>query len=233
MNYPLCIFLGILPSIIWLVYYLRKDVNPEPRLQVIKIFLWGMMAALPAIFIQKGFFESIKKFSFSPPLILILNTFLGVALVEETIKYLVVRGKMLDHPDFDESIDAMMYMIIAALGFAALENILVMIQLGSSVFLTQAVVLVLRFWGATLLHALCSAVVGFFLALSFLQYKEEKFRLIGSGLLIATFLHGLFNFFIIKMGEGFFVHLISIFILMVSLAIFVILGLKKLKKLTI
>jgi len=230
MNYPLYIVLGVLPSIIWLLYYLRKDTHPEPKLQVIRIFFWGMMAALPAIFIEKGIFEEVKKFALSPSLASILNTFLGVALVEETLKYLVVRSKILNDPEFNESIDAMLYMIIAALGFAASENILVLLQIGSSLFFTQALfVLVLRFWGATFLHALCSAIVGFFLALSFLQYKTEKFRFIGLGLLISVCLHGLFNFFIIKGGAGVFVP-ISILIL---LTLFVTLGLKKLKRLTI
>ncbi len=54
MIYPLYIFLGILPSIIWLLYYLKKDTHPEPRLMILKIFFWGMLSALPAIFIEKG-----------------------------------------------------------------------------------------------------------------------------------------------------------------------------------
>jgi len=166
----------------------------------------------------------------SPFLMSILNTFVGVALTEETLKYLVVRGKIINNPEFDESIDAMLYMIIAALGFAASENILILFQIQSTLLLRQTLfVLLLRFWGATLLHALCSGMVGFYLALSFLKYKREKLRLIGLGLVIAICLHGLYNFFIIKGGMEF---LVPLAILMV-LALFVALGLKKLKRLTI
>jgi len=230
MNYFFYILLGILPSVIWLFYYLRKDANPEPKLLVLKIFFWGMASALPAVFIEKGFFEAVKKFSLSPNSAIILNTFLGIALVEETLKYLVVRSKMLNHPEFNESIDAMLYMIIAALGFAASENILILLQLASTFPFSQTFfVLLLRFWGATFLHALCSAIVGFALAFSFLQYKQEKFRLIGPALLVAIFLHGLFNFFIIKGGLEVFIP-ISILIL---LTFFVSWGLKRLKRLTI
>jgi RsiW-degrading membrane proteinase PrsW (M82 family) len=230
MNYSLSIALGVLPSIIWLLYYLRRDKNPEPKFLVLKIFFYGMLAALPALFIEKGIFEEIKRFSLSSNLATILNTFLGVALVEETLKYLVVRSKILKDPEFNESIDAMLYMIIAALGFAASENILVLLQISSSLFSIKTIlVLTLRFWGATFLHALCSAIIGFFLALSFLKYKQEKFRLLGLALLISISLHGLFNFFIIKGGLGLFIP-ISVLIL---LTLFVTLGLRRLKRLTI
>jgi len=230
MNYPLYIFLGVLPSIIWLLFYLRKDVHPEPKLLVLKIFFYGMLCALPAVFIEKGVFEELKKMALSPFLMSILNTFVGVALTEETLKYLVVRGKIINNPEFDESIDAMLYMIIAALGFAASENILILFQIQSTLLLRQTLfVLLLRFWGATLLHALCSGMVGFYLALSFLKYKREKLRLIGLGLVIAICLHGLYNFFIIKGGMEFLVPLAILMVLALSVA----LGLKKLKRLTI
>jgi RsiW-degrading membrane proteinase PrsW (M82 family) len=42
----------------------------------------------------------------------------------EIFKYLVVRFKVIKNPAFDEPTDIMLYMIIAALGFAAVENIL-------------------------------------------------------------------------------------------------------------
>lgn len=230
MNYPLYIFLGVLPSIIWLLFYLKKDVHPEPKLLVLKIFFYGMLSALPAVFIEKGVFEELKKMALSPFLMSILNTFVGVALTEETLKYLVVRGKIINNPEFDESIDAMLYMIIAALGFAASENILILFQIQSTLLLRQTLfVLLLRFWGATFLHALCSGIVGFYLALSFLKYKREKLRLIGLGLVIAIGLHGLYNFFIIKAGIGFLVPLAILMVLALSVA----LGLKKLKRLTI
>ncbi|PIP17356.1 MAG: hypothetical protein COX44_00310, partial [Candidatus Portnoybacteria bacterium CG23_combo_of_CG06-09_8_20_14_all_37_13] len=118
MSYPLYIFLGVLPSVIWLLFYLRKDVHPEPNSQVIKIFFYGMLAAIPAVFLEKGIFESTLNppFSnlFSPFLIIIFNTLIGVALIEEVLKYLVVKEKILKSAEFDEPTDALLYMIIAA-----------------------------------------------------------------------------------------------------------------------
>ena len=124
LSYPFYIIFGVLPSIIWLLFYLRKDVHPEPKLEVIKIFFYGMLIAIPAVFLEMGIFKGFDKIggwmALSPFLITIFNTFIGVALIEEVLKYLVVREKVLKNPEFDEPIDAVLYMIIAALGFAAL-----------------------------------------------------------------------------------------------------------------
>jgi len=232
MSYLLYIFFGVLPSIIWLLFYLRRDVHPEPKSQVIKIFFYGALVTIPAFFLEKGVFATTTHplFSdiFSPFLITIFNIFIGVALVEEILKYLVVRKKALRSAEFDEPIDALLYMIIAALGFAALENILILFRLGPEFLVKEAIYLsIFRFLGATFLHTLCSGTVGFFLALSFFETKK-RFQLLSTGLGIATLLHGLYNFSIMEM-EGNLKVLIPIIIL-IGLAIFVSLGFKRLKK---
>ena len=119
-NYPLCIVFGVLPSLIWLTYYLRKDIHPESGRMILKIFFYGMLAAFPAILLEMGFSETLTYYSLPPFLLSILSAFIGVALVEEGLKYLIVNGEVLRNPEFDEPVDAMLYMIIAALGFAAM-----------------------------------------------------------------------------------------------------------------
>ena len=229
MSYPLYIIFGVLPSIIWLLFYLRKDVHPESNRQVIKIFFYGMIIALPAILLEMGIFRISSELKFSPVLLSILNIFLGVALVEEFLKYLVVREKVIHHPELDEPIDVMLYMIIAALGFAASENILILFSLGPTFLFGETFsISVFRFLGATFLHALCSGALGYFLALSFFELKNRvKFLILGLG--IATLLHGLYNFSIMKL-EGNLSFLIPLFIL-IGLAIFFAFALKRLKKL--
>jgi len=232
MTYPLYIFFGVLPSVIWLLFYLRKDVHPEPNSQIIKIFFYGMLAAIPAVFLEKGIFEITLHAPisnlFSPFFIIIFNSLIGVALIEEALKYLVVKEKILKSAEFDEPTDALLYMIIAALGFAALENILILIPLGPAFLLGEAFsITAARFLGATFLHALCSGTVGFFLALSFFETKN-RIPLLVVGLGIACLLHGLYNFSIMEI-EGNLRFLIPVIIL-ISLALFVSLGFKRLKK---
>lgn len=226
-NYPIYIFAGLAPSIFWLMFYLKKDSHPEPNLMILKIFFWGMLSALPAIFIEKGISEELKIFTFSPFWVLIINNILAVALVEELLKYLVVRGEILHDKEFDEPVDAMIYMIISGLGFAASENILVLLQVGKVLPLHQTVgILVLRFIGATFLHALCSGIIGFFLAYSLLKYKKDSLRLVGAGMIASIGLHGLYNFFIIEGGTKILVPIAII----INSAFFVSFAIQRLKK---
>ena len=256
MNYILLIVFGLAPSIIWLFYYLRKDVHPEPKRMILKIFIYGALITIPAVCLeicfQKGF-DSISllisaspspseisslfrygllqasSLSYSALLIFFLYNIIAIGFVEEFFKYLVVKCKVLNHPEFDEPVDAMVYMIIAGLGFAALENILYLephllpiIKFSESLQITA-----FRFLGPVFLHALCSGIIGYFLALSIYEAKN-KFKFFFIGLITASVLHGLFNYSII-MFEGSLKILIPTIIL-ISLALFVSLGFKKLKK---
>jgi RsiW-degrading membrane proteinase PrsW (M82 family) len=226
MNYSIYIIAGILPSVIWLLFYLRKDVHPESKGMILKIFLYGMIAALPVIMAELGFLEVLDRvaLSLSPFWISVLYWFLGVAFIEEFVKYLVIKGKVVNHSEFDEPVDLMLYMMIAALGFAALENILYLLPLTpAEVFPTS----LFRFFGAIFLHALCSGSLGFFLALSFYETKHRG-KLLILGMVLAVVLHGAFDFYIMEM-KGTISFLMPILIL-VGLAGFVAFGFKKLKK---
>ena len=227
-TYIFYIIFGILPSLIWLLYYLREDVHPESAKMILKIFFFGALAALPAVLIEMGIFSAIQGVVLPAIFLSIFNVFFGVALIEELLKFLVFKGKVLNSSEFDEPLDAVLYMIIAALGFAAAENTLILFSLGP-VFMFQETlqVTLFRFIGATFLHALVSGLLGYFLALSFCEIKiRNKVRFIG--ILVATFLHGLYNFSIIEM-DGPTALLIPSFIL-VSLAITLTLAFRHLKK---
>jgi protease PrsW len=230
MNYPLYILFGLAPSIIWLLFFLKKDNHPESNRMVIKIFLYGMLAAVPAALIEIGFFEKITFLQLPVSLIQIIYVFIGIALTEEMMKYYVVRKKVMGHSEMDEPVDLMLYMIISALGFAALENLLVLLPLANPfLFVETAVLSGLRFVGATFLHALCSGMIGYFMAISIAGGKTKRFRTLGLGITAAVLLHGLYDFSIMEM-EGNFKFAIPIIIL-VGLAIFVTWGFKKVKKL--
>jgi RsiW-degrading membrane proteinase PrsW (M82 family) len=229
MNYLYFIILGLLPSIIWLLFYLRKDKHPEPKTMVIKVFIYGMAASLPAVFLEIGSADILKSITIPHILFLALYFLLGVALVEEILKYLVVRFWVLKSPEFDEPIDAMIYMIISALGFAAIENILVLFPLSSpNIFEKTLLILSARFAGATFLHALASANIGFFLALSLLREKHHL-RYLTIGLTLSVFLHGLYNFGIKIEGMA---GIIVPFLVLLFLFLIVKGQFKKIKKLS-
>ncbi|MEA3452740.1 MAG: PrsW family glutamic-type intramembrane protease [Patescibacteria group bacterium] len=222
------VILGLIPSAIWLLFYLRKDKRPEPNEMVIKIFVYGMAVTLPAALIEWRFIEVLKNLNLSSAVTTAIYFLVGVAFVEELAKYLIIKFRVLRDHEFDEPVDAMIYMIIVGLGFAALENILILSLLREPYLLEKTIyALSGRFIGATFLHALCSANIGFFLALSLLKTKK-RLLLLSLGLFISTILHGLFNIGI-KM-EGWYGTAMVITIL-VGLFILVLYQFKKVKKL--
>jgi len=169
----------------------------------------------------------------------IVSHFIIIALVEELSKFLIVKEKAIKDPEFDEPMDAMLYMIITALGFAALENLLVLFPETNFPILKEALAIsVFRFIGATLLHALSSGALGYFLALSIFEPKK-RIKLISLGVTLATVLHGFFNIFIIGIeksiineNQPLLIALIAaLAILLIGLSFFVSFGFRKLKKL--
>lgn len=236
------VVLGFLPSVIWLLFYLPEDIHPEPKRLVLKVFFWGMLAALPAILFEG--ITKVLKGGLGPSLILEISYwFLAVALVEELLKYLVVRGEILKDPEFDEPVDAMLYMVIAGLGFAASENILIFLShvLSASGLRDIFTLLFFRFFSATFLHALASGTVGYFLALSFFA-KKKKPSLVVFGLGLSALLHGFYDFSIIGLKEGLEASLPLTILTEVALVILlglavwgllVLLGFRKLRKMKV
>lgn len=234
MDYTILIyiFFGILPSLLWLSYYLREDLHPEPKRMILKIFLWGALITLPVFFVQVGLKNLLDGFDINLIIKNLIYWFLVIGFSEEFFKYLVIRLKVINSPHLDEPLDIMLYMVIAALGFAAVENILYLfIPLGQMSFdqmigRTLLVDLV-RFVGATFLHTLCSAVVGYSLAMSFCEAKQ-KYAFLAAGIFVATVLHGLYNFSIITL-EGYIKFAIPVIVIL-TLAFLVLSGFEKLKK---
>lgn len=227
MLYFLYLIFGVLPSIIWLLFFLREDAHPESNRMILKVFFYGIVAAFLAIVFEFGFLELSFRVPLEATLLLALNIFIGVSLVEEFSKYIVVKKTALTDPELDEPLDIMLYMVVAGLGFAALENIFVLLKLGLPFEISETLTLTLfRFIGATFLHALCSGVIGFFLALSLFKAKN-KFKLIIAGITIATLLHGFFNFSIMKLEGN--LKLIAPGIILLGLGIFVFLAFQKLR----
>ena len=196
------ILLGLLPGFVWMFFYLKEDVHPEPRRMIFKVFSAGVFITLVIWLFEFSLQEILKYFSVPEYNI---TSMAGFAIIEEILKfsavYLVVRRSKF----FDEPVDAMIYMIVAALGVATVENVLVASSAMSlsgleSVFKT----IILRFLGATLLHALSSGIVGYYWALGML--KQTVWSYVLRGLVLASFLHIIFNYLILIFNKNVLVY---------------------------
>jgi len=205
---------GIIPCLIWLVFWLREaHETPEPKRIILACFIGGMLTTLLVF----PFEYVVTLFTSDGSLV----TLALWAFIEEAGKlavcwYVALRTRFEVHP-----IDAVIYMVTVALGFAALENTIYIISPlidGDSIggLLTGN----MRFIGATLLHTLCSATIGIFIAFAFFKKPHLKVEYAAAGLVAASILHTLFNFFILdSSGTQTFLVFASVWLLVMMLIV--------------
>ncbi len=213
---------GIIPSFIWLWFWLKEDAQkPEPRGVLAMCFIMGMVSVIIVLPIEKLIEGGISSH---------IGQIIGWSSAEEIIKYIAVLLVVAKTRFLDEPIDWPIFLITSALGFAALENALFLIK---PLALEQSTVSLLtgqlRFLGSTLLHAVCGGVVGIALGLSFYMNKQKQRSYLIVGLILAITLHTLFNFFIIKNNGSDF---IKVFAFLWVTTIINLLLLEKLKRMS-
>ena len=187
-NTLLLVLLGLMPGLTWLVFYLREDVrHPEPKILLLYAFMAGALITLMVLQIQvisNRWLASHGVDSYGPTSFLILGG------IEEFFKFLAVYLVIRHRKEFDEPIDAMIYMIVAALGFASVENIASVFQATNGFYPNPGPVetTMLRFVGATLLHTLASGFVGYEWGRAIVK-KEKPAPYLALGVIGATLLH--------------------------------------------
>ncbi len=237
----LAIALGMLPGLAWLIFYSREeDLHAEPKKLIALVFIAGAMVTLLAYIFQcmsfKGFLplekcglglsSALQQLSIFKGLLLILV----LAGIEEILKFGATYVVINKNKNFDEPVDAMIYPVMAALGFATVENFAVaygILKSGTMAIdfplMTAVSAVSIRFIGATLLHTLASGVVGYYWAKSIRNF--EKKHIIIYGVLIATVLHAIFNYLIIKFDNW-----IYTFVFLILIGFLVIMDFEKLKR---
>ncbi|HRH26967.1 MAG TPA: PrsW family glutamic-type intramembrane protease [Parcubacteria group bacterium] len=196
-NYPFLVafLLGIIPAFIWLWFWLKEDRHPEPAKMLTLAFLGGIISVLIVLPIQKLVYDYLVQHK--------VLSFTLWAGTEEVIKFLVIYFIALKRKVVDEPVDDIIYLIVGALGFVTFENTLFLNELiKDGDFISTLINGNMRFMGASLIHIISSATIGFMLALSF--YKKQKERIIYTiiGIILAIVLHTSFNLFIISEVPG-------------------------------
>ena len=217
---------GVLPVVVWLWFWLSEDrMRPEPRGLIIVTFLAGGLATLPAVILEKYVSEN---------LILTqgLLLFATWAFIEEAVKFAAAFLAAENTRSYDEPIDSIVYMITAALGFAAFENILFLFENNESglplfeYFLNGN----LRFLGANILHAVASGAAGGVMAFAFYKRNSRKFLFAVLGLATATLLHTIFNNLIMGSSGGDILITFAYFWLAATAVIFMFEKVKRIRK---
>ncbi len=189
MRFILIPLLSLLPCLLWLWYfYTRSIYKRDPLPLILWTFALGGVAtliALPLNLIGQSLVMAVAGQSQFAHLLVI---FLVVAPVEELCKLLAVYVYAWRHQEFDEPLDGVIYSAAAALGFAAVENLIYLSRNDASLVLLRGPL-------SNPGHALFSALWG--LSLSRVRSApniwQQRLRLLAVGWLLATVLHAVFD----------------------------------------
>ncbi len=190
----LTVFSALIPSVLLVWFFKSRDAHPEPSRALWATFGLGAASIVPTIMVEIPVGNLLHTLMADSPLALgFADAFFGAALPEEFFKMGVVLLYCLRLDAFDEPMDGVIYSVVAALGFATLENVFYVMQYGLGNALMRAV-------SAVPMHALCGAIMGYFIARWRFPAgaKDNPASRGGTGTLVLAFaipamLHGLYD----------------------------------------
>ena len=220
---------SVLPVILIGMYIYKKDKNKEPTKLLTSLFVGGICSCFITIIISTILGVFFPFFNIEPEKLnlisLLFQVFVGVALVEEFSKWIILYKISYNDRAFDELYDALLYGMFVALGFACFENILYVFSEGFGVAVSRALLAVPG-------HACDGMFMGYFLGLSKMgllygDKKKQKTNLILS-LVVPTISHGIYDYLLFVNNT---ISIIIFFAFVLVVYIFVIRNIKKISAL--
>ena len=198
-------------SLCWLFFFSARRVALKNS-TIFKVFLWGLISAPIAgsvtHLLENSFvLKTDVHFSISE---FFLQFFL-VGPIEELSKFFAVFVVAHKKNDFSNAYDGILLAISAALGFASIENVLYLFAFGVETTIPRLLL-------GNIGHVTYSMFWGY--ALGVVMHEGAFFSTLGFGLLIASILHGTYNYFLNFSIFGAMISLILTIGLFVSLLYF-------------
>lgn len=181
--------IAVIPGIaLSLGIYLTDRYDREPVKLLIKLFLFGIVSAIPTIIVEQ-FLSRVNIFS--GLLSIAWTSFIVAGLTEEFFKRMVVMRVAYYHSAFNEKLDGIIYCTFASLGFATIENIMyIFSNYDADPYIG---------WYRGLLsvpaHMLFAVTMGYYLSLArFSPDKKTRDQYFSRSLVVPMLFHGTFNF---------------------------------------
>ncbi len=181
--------LAIAPCVALAAFIHFKDkLDREPWYMLVISFALGAFSSAPVLMLEYGVQQN-QWFSTT-----LGSAFLGIALIEEGLKYLVLRWYAYPKSVFDEPYDGITYAVMVSMGFATFENIAYALRFGTETTL-------LRMFTAVPAHATFAVLMGFYMGLA--KFSRVPIVYLISALVAPVLLHGFYNYFLmVKWFEG-------------------------------
>lgn len=195
MNELVLLIISILPVLLVGIYIYKKDRNKEPKKLLTNLFIAGVSSSFIAIVISSVLEKLFPFFAYEITELnlieLIVYVFVGISLVEESSKWIMVYNITYNNEEFDEIYDMIVYCVFVALGFACFENILY-VQKGG------VVTGIIRAISAIPSHACEGVLMGYYLGLAKINSINNDEKLSKKNkilsILIPTVSHGIYDY---------------------------------------
>jgi RsiW-degrading membrane proteinase PrsW (M82 family) len=201
------IVISLAPVLIIAGYiYFRDKYEKEPIRLLLLALLGGGLTVIPILFVEMF----LHRFTVLFPGLLssAWNAFVVAGFTEELFKFLALYLLFWKSPEFNEKFDGIVYAVFISLGFAAVENVLYVLQGGIGTGVIRAIT-------AVPAHAIFGIIMGFYFGLArFYEKQQHKLKL--KALAYPIILHGIYNFIIMTgiqwLTGVFFLFVIILFI---------------------
>ena len=164
----------ILPSILIILFFVNSDKFKEPKGEIIKVFIFGILITIPAYILNtflRDFWYNNTAVSES-----LISSSLTAAPVEEGLKLSILYYFVYKMKDFNEPLDGIVYGVTASLGFATLENIYYVYLLADYFETTSMALAIARSFSAVPAHAVFGIFMGyFFMKYAFIKKGDNLF----------------------------------------------------------
>jgi len=186
----LLILLALLPVAFFVYLIIRADkYEKEAYLPLVISFVLGMAIIAPAIWIQNGI-DDARWFDYRSPAQLLAFAFIGIALIEEVCKAFLFFIYPYRQQFFNEPFDGVVYAVMISMGFAAVENIINVMEVGMETGIARALT-------AVPAHATFGVISGYYFGRSKFE-PSRKWPLIALGMVLVLLFHTLYNFLILQ-----------------------------------
>ena len=192
------LMIALLPAVLLTIYIYKKDrVEHEPVRLIVKLLALGAVSCFPATVLELAISGGIEALGLSNPyLAAFLESFVVAALCEELMKRWFLRRATWNNAAFDYQFDAIVYAVSVSLGFAALENVLYVMQSGFETGIVRAFTSVPG-------HAIFGVFMGYYYGhakLAEAQGRASEMReYLTLSLLVPLLLHGVYDFIAFSM----------------------------------
>jgi len=194
--FTIYIVLSVFPALLLLWYFYRKDKNqPEPKNAILKVFFLGMFLLVPDLLLEVStgyLLFGRPTFDWGSGPVTVANAFLvgfvQAALIEESMKMILMIVLVYQMKEFNERADGIVYTVVLGLGFASIENLTYVAGGGVLIGL-------LRAFTAVPMHAVASALMGYFIGTAKFAAPAQRPVLFITGWIIAVVFHGVYNTF--------------------------------------